>query len=83
MNINAVIELVDGVENEEITDFVINLCRCKCCEIALVRYDKLNNCSIVTIFYNNNKSKVADGQKSIKDLSVPKSKDQKLHFILK
>jgi hypothetical protein len=83
VNIEAVIELVDGVENEEMADFVINLCRCKCCKFALVRHDKLNNCSVVTIFDNNNKSKVAYGKKAIKDLSVPKSKDKKSHFILK
>jgi hypothetical protein len=66
INIEAVIELVDGVENEEMADFVINLCRCKCCKIALIRHDKLNNCSVVTIFDNNHNQKVAYGKKEIK-----------------
>jgi hypothetical protein len=81
LNIEAVIELVDGVENEEMADFVINLCRCKTCEIALIRHDALNNCSVVTIFDGNNKQKVAYGKKSIEDLSVPKGKDRKSRFI--
>jgi hypothetical protein len=76
LNINAAIELVDGVENEEMADFVINLARCKCCKIALIRHDKLNNCTIVTIFNNNNKKKVAYGKKEIKDYSIPKRKDK-------
>jgi hypothetical protein len=81
LNIEAVIELVDGVENKEMADFIINLCRCKTCKIALIRHDTLNNCSVVTIFDNNNKQKVAYGKKSIEDLSLPKSKDRKLRFI--
>jgi hypothetical protein len=53
MNIEAVIELVDGIENEVLADLVINLARYKCCEIALVRHDEINNCSVGTIFYEN------------------------------
>jgi hypothetical protein len=82
LNIEAVIELVDGVENEEMEDFVINLTRCKCCkEIALVRHDELKNCSVVTIFDENNKNEVAYSKKAIRDLSVSKGKDKKSRFI--
>jgi hypothetical protein len=34
LNIEAVIELVDGVDNEEKANFIIKLAKCKCCEIA-------------------------------------------------
>jgi hypothetical protein len=50
MNIEAMIELGERIDNEEKADFIIYLARCKCCEIALVRHDNLNNCSIVCNF---------------------------------
>jgi hypothetical protein len=83
LNINAVIQLVDGVENEEMADFVINLSTCRSCEIALLRHDELNNCSIVTIFNENNKRKVAYGKKEIKDYNLRKHKDKKSRYIMK
>jgi hypothetical protein len=49
LNIEAVIELVSGVDNEEKANFILKLAKCKCYEIALIRHGHLNNCSIVTV----------------------------------
>jgi hypothetical protein len=68
LNEQAAIKMIDGIDDEEQADLAINLCRCKTCEIAIVRHDDLNNCSIVTIFDGNNKHKVAYGKKEVKDL---------------
>jgi hypothetical protein len=82
LNAEAVIDLVEGINDEEKADFVIKLARCKCCEIALVRHDHLNNCSIVTIFDEDSKRKIAYGKKEIKDYSSPKNK-KKSRYIVK
>jgi hypothetical protein len=81
LNIEAVIELVDGVFNEEKADFIIKLAKCKSCEIALIRHNHLNNCTIVAIFDEDSKQKIAYGKKEIKDYSMPKNKAKK-HVIL-
>jgi hypothetical protein len=82
LNAEAVMDLVQGIDDEEKADFVIKLARCKCCEIALVRHDHLNNCSIVTIFDEDNKRKIAYGKKEIKDYSSPKN-NKKSRYIVK
>jgi hypothetical protein len=83
LNIEAVIELVDGVDNEEQANFIIKLAKCKCCEIALIRHNHLNNCTIVTIFDEDNTKKIAYGKKEIKDYTMPKNKEKKSHYIVK
>ncbi len=73
--------MVDGVDNEEKADFIIKLAKCKSCKIALIRHNDLNNCTIVTIFDEDNKKKIAYGKKEIKDYSIPKNQAKK-HVIL-
>lgn len=82
LNIEAVIELVDGVDTEEKADFIIKLAKCKSCEIALIRHNHLNNCTVVTIFDDDTKHKIAYGKKEIKDYSMPKNKEKKSRYIV-
>jgi hypothetical protein len=70
LNHEAVIKLIDGIDDEEMADLAINLLSCKTCKIAIVRYDKLSNCSIVKIFDENNKHKVACGKKKLEGLNI-------------
>lgn len=69
LNKDAAMELVEGVNDEEKADFVINLAKCRSCDIAVMRHDEYNNISIVTIFDKNYKHKVAYGKKAIKNLT--------------
>jgi hypothetical protein len=65
LNKEASMELVEGVNNKEKADFVINLGKFRSCNIAVIRHDEYNNISIVTIFDDNYKHKVAHGKKNI------------------
>jgi hypothetical protein len=69
LNKQTVISLVDGIDEEEKADLVINMGKCEKYEIACVRHDRENNCSIITIFDDNHKHKVAYGKKQIINLS--------------
>jgi hypothetical protein len=77
LNRDAVMKLVDGVDDEEKVDFIINMAKCKSCEIGLVRHDDLNNCSVVTIFDEDTKNKVAYGKISVDDLNPSPRKKRK------
>ncbi len=69
LNLRSVVELIEGVDDEEKADLVVQIANCKKCEIAIIRHVKENNVSIVTIYDNNNTHKVAYGKGSIKDLN--------------
>jgi hypothetical protein len=69
LNSRAVIQLIDGVQDEEKADFVLQMANCYFCEIAVIRHIESNNVSIVTIYDNNNKHKVAYSKGEIKDLN--------------
>jgi hypothetical protein len=69
LNLRAIVELVEGVDDEEKADLVLNLANCKLCEVAIIRNMETNNVCIVTIYDHNNNHKVAYGKGSIKDLT--------------
>jgi hypothetical protein len=77
LNQQAAIKLIDGIDDEEMADLAINLASCKSCEIAILRHDELQNCSIVTIFDGNNNHKVAYGKKEIEDLNKKEGETKK------
>jgi hypothetical protein len=69
LNSYALVDLIKGVEDEEKADFVLQMANCHFCEVAIIRHIEKNNVSIVTIYYNNNKHKVAYGKGAIQDLN--------------
>jgi hypothetical protein len=74
MNKRAVLSIVRGITDDEQADFAIRLGQCKRIEIAVVRHTDKNNVSIVTIFDNDYKYKVAYGKKTIEDLHTDEVK---------
>jgi hypothetical protein len=75
MNKKAVLSTISGITDEEQADFAIRLGQCKRIEIAVVRHVGKNNVSVVTIFDNNYKYKVAYGKRSIEDLIEEEESD--------
>jgi hypothetical protein len=69
LNLRAVVELVEGVDDEEKADLILQIANCKFCDIAIIRHIESNNVSIVTIYDHNNTHKVAYGKGSIKNLN--------------
>jgi CCR4-NOT transcriptional regulation complex NOT5 subunit len=79
LNLCAVVELVEGVDDEEKADLVLQIANCKFCEVAIIRHIETNNVSIVTIYDHNNTHKVAYGKGSIKDLNHLEPADRDIH----
>jgi hypothetical protein len=68
MNARAAQSLIRGINCDEQADFAIRLGQCKRIGIAVIRHTDKNNVSIVTIFDQDYKYKVAYGKISIEDL---------------
>jgi hypothetical protein len=80
MNTQAVVSTIRGITDDEQADFAIRLGQCKHIKIGVVRHIGKNNVSIVTIFDNNYKHKVAYGKKSIEDLGDDETSQETVFF---
>jgi hypothetical protein len=70
LNEIAMMQMVNGVDDEEKADFVIRMGNCETFTIAIVKDTKRNNVSIVTFFDKDPDTQIAYGKGKVKDLSV-------------
>jgi hypothetical protein len=80
MNIQAVVSTIHGISDDKQADFAIHLGQCKHIKVGVIYHVGKNNVSIVTIFDNNYKYKVAYGKKSIEDLGDYESTQEPVLF---